>query len=103
MSATKLGPTLSLSEDENHESHSFWFENFKCSLKVDRRKDGEGLAITLKTPDAKVVVNLGPQADPHFVALVKHAGPWNDECEYAAEVRPNSAKFRLDYQPETGA
>ncbi|MFO1497607.1 MAG: hypothetical protein U1G07_04300 [Verrucomicrobiota bacterium] len=99
MSQTKLGPTLSVNENDQHESHSFWFEHFKCSLKVDRRKDGAGLAITLKTPDAKVVVNLGPQDAPRLVAQVKHSGQWNPACEYASEVGPHGAKFRLDYEP----
>ncbi len=99
MSHTKLGPTLSAVDDAKHESHSFWFEDFKCSLKVDGRKNGEALAITLKTPDGKVVVSLGPQAAPRLVAQIKHAKPWNESCEYSSEIKKNSVQFRFDYEP----
>jgi hypothetical protein len=99
MSHTKLGPTLTLTENDRHESHSFWFESFKCSLKVDRRKDGQALAITLKTPEGKVVLSLGPQEAPRFVAQIKHAKPWNDACEYASQIEKNSVQFRFDYEP----
>ena len=101
MSHTKLGPSLSVTDNEKHESHSFWFENFQCSLKVDRRKDGGGLAVTLKTREGKVVVNLGPQESPRFVAQVRHT-QWNDSCEYASEINKNSVKFRFDYEPRPG-
>lgn len=99
MSQTKLGPTLSVTENDKHESHSFWFENYECSLKVDRRKDGEGLAVTLKTPEAKVVINLGPKEAPRFVAQVKHAKEWNSGCECASEVTSEGVKLRFDYEP----
>ena len=102
MSHTKLGPTLAAFDNEKHEGHSFWFEDYKCSLKVDRRKDGEGLAITLKTPDAKVVINLGPQEAPRFVAQVKHSKPWHEGCECGSQVSSHGVKLRFDYEPPTG-
>jgi|SRR4051812_18991079 hypothetical protein len=99
MSQTKLGPTLQLTDNEKHETHSFWFENFQCSVRVDRRKDGQSLAVTLQTPSGKVVVSLGPQDCPRFIAQVKHVKDWNDACEYSSEVSKKGAKFRLDYEP----
>jgi hypothetical protein len=99
MSHTKLGPTLTVTENDKHESHSFWFESFHCSLKVDRRKDGEALAITLKTAEGKVVVSLGPKHSPRFVTQVKHAKDWNAGCEYFSEVNKHGVKLRFDYEP----
>jgi hypothetical protein len=96
MSHTKLGPTLNVSDNEKHESHSFWFEEFQCSIKVDRRKDGRGLALTLKTGEGKVVINLGPREFPRFVTQLKHSNQWNDSCEYASVINKNSLKFRFD-------
>ena len=100
MSHTKLGPTLQLTDNANHESHSFWFENFQCSIKVDRRKDDSSLALTLKTPEGKVVISVGSQDAPRFVAQVKHSKEWNQECDYASEMNKSGAKFRFDYEPK---
>jgi hypothetical protein len=102
MSHTKLGPSVHAVENEKHESYSFWFEEFHCSIKVDRRKDGGNLALTLKTPDGKVVVSVGPESTPSFVAQVKHAKEWNQACEYSAQMSKNGAKFRFDYEPMQG-
>jgi hypothetical protein len=99
MSQTKLGPTLLLTDNEKHETHSFWFERFQCSVRVDRRKNDESLAVTLQTPSGKVVVSLGPQEAPRFIAQVKHTQDWNAACEYSSEVGKHGAKFRLDYEP----
>jgi hypothetical protein len=99
MSQTKLSPTLHMVDNEKHESHSFWFETFHCSIKVDRRKDQEGLAITLKTPEGKVVVSIGPQDSPRFVAQVKYSKPWNEGCDYSAQMNKSGAQFRFDYEP----
>jgi hypothetical protein len=103
MSQTKLGPTLQLVENEKHESHSFWFEEFQCSIKVDRRKEGGSLALTLKTPEGKVVISVGPQDAPRFVAQVKHSKEWNHDCEYGAQMNKHGAQFRFDYEPAKAA
>ena len=100
MSQTKLGPTLSVIENEKHESHSFWFEGFKCSLKVDRRKDGESLAVTLQTPDGKVVVSLGPTGKPRFVTQVKHTKQLSQGSECSSSINKNGVKLRFDYEPQ---
>src|SRR5215831_3837925 len=99
MSQTKLGPSLSVVETDKHESHSFWFESYKCSIKVDRRKDGGGLAVTLKTPEGKVVMSIGPQDCPRFVAQIKHLQAWNETCQFASDIKKSGAKFRFDYEP----
>src|ERR1043165_7083574 len=103
MTHTKLGPNLHVSENDKHESHSFWFDNFHCSLKVDRRKDGQSLAITMKTPEGKVVISLGPQDQPRLVAEVKHSKQWNDHCEYSSQISKKAVRFRFDYEPKAGA
>jgi hypothetical protein len=99
MSHTKLGPSLTVDESEKHESHSFWFESYKCSIKVDRRKDGGGLAVTLKTPEGKVILSVGPQDCPRFVAQIQHHQAWNETCQWASEIKETGAKFRFDYEP----
>lgn len=99
MSQTKLGPTLSVAENEQLESHSFWFEQLKCSLKVDRRKDGDGLAVTLKSQDAKVVIHIGPQDAPRFVTQIKHAKDWNSGCQFASAISGAGVKLTFDYEP----
>ena len=103
MSQTKISPTLNLVADAKHESHSFWFEDMKASVKVDRRKDGGGLAITLKTPESKVVISVGPQNFPRFVTEIKHSKQLNQGCEYSTEVSKDGVKLRLDYEPPTPA
>ena len=102
MSHSKAGPTVTHGDDAKHESHSFWYEDFKCSLKVDRRKNGQALAVTLKTPEGKVVISLGPQTSPRFVAQIKHSKSWNESCEYSSEIKKNSVQFRFDYEPRPG-
>lgn len=99
MSQMKVGPTHHLTDNEKHETHSFWFERFQCSVRVDRRKDGESLAVTVKTPSGKVVISLGPPDNPRFVAQVNHIQDWNEACEYSSVVGKKGAKFRLDYEP----
>jgi hypothetical protein len=99
MSHTKLGPTLSVVDNDKHESHSFWFDTFKCSLKVDRRKDGAALAITLKTAEGKVVISLGSQDCPRFVTQVKHSKGLQQGSEYASQVNLDGVKFKFEYEP----
>src|SRR3954468_23112260 len=99
MSQSKAGPTVHSVENDKHESHSLWFEAFHCSIKVDRRKDEGSLAITLKTPEGKVVVSLGPQDCPRFVAQVKYSKPWNEGCDYSAQMNHSGAQFRFDFEP----
>ena len=99
MSQSKPGPGLQVADNEKHESQSFWFEDFQCSIKVDRRKDGQSLALTLKTPEGKVVVSVGPQTQPRFVCEVKHNKEWHETCEYSAQMSKQGAKFRFDYEP----
>lgn len=99
MSHTKIGPTLTVVENEKHEMHSFWFENFKCSVKVDRSKDGQSLAITLKSPDGKVVVSLGPDQRPRFVTQVRYMKSWTNACDYTSEIGPKGVKLQFHYEP----
>ena len=103
MSQTKLGPSLNLSENDKLESYSFWFEGFQCSLKVDRRKDGEALAITLKTAEGKVVVSMGPKQRPRFVAQLKHSKARTEGFEYASKVSKDGVKLQFEYEPATAA
>ena len=99
MSHTKLGPTLTAVDNDKHETHSFWFENFKCSVRVDRRKDGHALAVTLKTPDGKVVVSLGPEERPRFVTQVRYATKWTDASEYSCKIDSQGVKFTFLHDP----
>jgi hypothetical protein len=96
---SKPGPTHSVHENDKHESHSFWFDEFKCSIKVDRRKDSAALAVTLKTPDGKVVVSLGPEQQPRLVTQVTCNKPWSDACHYSSQINEHGVKFRFDYEP----